>query len=221
MGQFAEPGNPHLLIASTTGETLGQNTMEETEIRKAIRDKYAVVAVNAAGHFAYPVGRESAERLNYPAEALRSIPSAVIDHFVGVGNPFSIGAPKKGWRVVDIGCGAGFDSLVAASFVGPEGRVIGVDMSPEMLAIARAGLAAALLPQVTFTEGRAEALPVESGWADLVISNGALNLAARKSAAFSEAARVLRPGGLFQAADLILVEDLPEDLRNDQFAWSN
>ena len=110
---------------------------------------------------------------------------------------------------------------MAALYAGPTGRVRGVDLSREMLAVARAGLDASGLTNVELIEGQVEALPVASGWADLVISNGVLNLAACKPSAFAEAARVLKPGGQFQAADLVLVKDLPQDLRDDEFAWSN
>jgi SAM-dependent methyltransferase len=195
--------------------------VEPVQIHQALRRRYVAVAEQPAGKFAYPVGRESATRLGYRSEFLDHIPPSVTDRFVGVGNPFSLGEPQAGWRVVDVGCGAGFDSQVAARWVGPGGSVLGVDMSPEMLAVARAGLAESGLTNLAFAEGRAEALPVETGWADLVISNGVLNLATCKASAFAEIARVLRPGGRFQAADLILVKDLPEDLRGDRFAWSN
>jgi SAM-dependent methyltransferase len=194
--------------------------MTEDEIREAIRRRYAAVATEPVGQFKYPVGRESAERLGYRVDYMDRVSPDVIRRFVGVGNPFSLGEPQPGWRVVDVGCGSGVDCQVAAHYVGPTGRVIGVDMSPEMLVVAKAGLGAGDLPNVTFVEGQAEALPVESGWADLVISNGVLNLAACKEPVYAEIARVLRPEGRFQAADLILIKDLPEDLRNDQFAWS-
>jgi len=195
--------------------------METDHVLQEIRRRYAAVADQPIGQFEYPVGRKSAEHLGYRADLMDHIPPEVIDHFVGVGNPFSLGEPLAGWRVVDVGCGGGFDSQVAAHYVGPTGKVIGVDISPEMLTIARSGLAAAGLSNVTFIEGNAEALPVELGWADLVISNGVLNLAACKASAFAEVARILRRGGRFQAADLILVKDLPQDLCDGQFAWSN
>ena len=195
--------------------------MEPEQVRDALRRRYADVAEQAGGQFKYPVGRESAERLNYRRDLLDSIPSDVVEHFVGVGNPFSMGEPEPGWNVVDIGCGCGFDSQIAALCVGPTGRVLGIDMSPEMLAVARAGLEQGRLLNVELIEGRAEDLPVGSAWADLVISNGVLNLATCKTSAFAEVARVLKPGGRFQAADLVLLKELPQDLRDDHFAWSS
>jgi arsenite methyltransferase len=195
--------------------------MESEQVREALRRRYAAVAEQPAGKFKYPVGRESVEFLSYRRDLLDRIPSAVVEHFVGVGNPFSLGEPEPGWHVVDIGSGCGFDSQMAALYVGSTGRVRGVDLTPEMLTVARTGLAESSLSNVEFVEGCAEAMPVESGWADLVISNGVLNLATDKASAFAEVARVIKPGGLLQAVDLVLVKDLPQDLRDDQFAWSN
>ena len=195
--------------------------MEPEQVRDALRRRYAEVAKRPAGQFNYRVGRDSVERLNYRRDLVDRIPSDVVEHFVGVGNPFSMGEPEPGWNVLDIGCGCGVDSAIAALCVGPTGRVRGIDMSPEMLEVARAGLSGGGLLDVELIEGRAEELPVESDWADLIISNGVLNLATCKSSAFSEVARVLKPGGRFQAADLVLVKDLPQDLRDDRFAWTN
>jgi SAM-dependent methyltransferase len=195
--------------------------MEPEQVQDALRSRYAALAERPTGQFNYPVGRESAQQLNYRRELLDRIPSEVVEHFVGVGNPFSLGEPQVGWNVLDIGCGCGLDSQMAALYVGTTCQVRGVDMSPEMLAVARAGLSTSGLTNVKLIEGRAETLPIESGWADLVISNGVLNLATCKPSAFAQVFRVLKPGGRFQAADLVLVKDLPEDLRDDQFAWSN
>jgi SAM-dependent methyltransferase len=195
--------------------------MKPEQVQDSLRHRYADVAKRPAGQFPYPVGRESVERLNYRRDSLDRIPSDVVEHFVGVGNPFSMGEPHPGWNVFEVGCGCGFDLQMAAHYVGPTGRVRGVDLTPEMLAVARAGLDVSGLLNVELIEGRAEELPVESDWADLVISNGALNLATCKASAFAEVFRVLKPGGRFHAADLVLVKDLPQNLRDDEFAWSN
>ncbi len=214
-------GNP---VAATEQREPGPRrnpVMKPEQVHEALRHRYADVAKRPAGQFPYPVGRESAERLNYRRDLLAQIPSDVVEHFVGVGNPFSMGEPQPGWNVFDVGCGCGFDSEMAALYVGPTGRVRGVDLTPEMLAVARTGLKNVGLSNVELIEARAEDLTVESGWADLLISNGVLNLATCKASAFAEAFRVLKPGGRFQAADLVLVKDLPQNLRNDQFAWSN
>ena len=195
-------------------------TNSPVQIHEALRHRYAKVAEQPEGQFPYPVGRGSAERLRYRRDFLDLVPPGLLERFVGVGNPFSLGEPQPGWAVLDIGCGAGFDSLIAALYVGPTGKVIGVDLSEEMLTVARGQSAAATVRNLDFRQGIAERLPVESSWADLVISNGVLNLAACKDTAFREIARVLRPGARLQAADLVLVKDLPENLRNDAFAWS-
>jgi SAM-dependent methyltransferase len=189
------------------------------QIHEELRRRYAKVAEHPKGQFPYPVGRESAERLQYRRDFLDLIAPELLEHFVGVGNPFSLGEPQSGWTVLDIGCGAGFDSRIAALSVGRTGKVIGVDLSEEMLNVAR--LASAGVTQLEFRQGIAENLPVESSWADLVISNGVLNLATCKATAFREIFRVLKSGGRFQAVDLLLVAELPEKLRNDEFAWSN
>jgi len=195
--------------------------METDQIRQALRTRYASVASQPEGQFSYAVGRSSAQDLDYPDELLDVISTSVVDRFVGVGNPFSLGRPRVGSCVVDVGCGAGFDSQIAAHLVGPTGKVDAIDLCPEMLAIANSGYEDSPLDNITFREGLAEALSVDDGWADLVISNGVLNLTTCKASAFAEIARVLRPGGRLQAVDLILVERLPDDLRNDEFAWSN
>jgi SAM-dependent methyltransferase len=145
-------------------------------LRDAIRDEYDVVARDPGHGFHFHTGRPLAARLGYADEWLTGVPEASIASFAGTGNPFSLGVLGAGERVVDIGCGAGIDTLVAARMVGPEGRVVGIDMTPSMLEKARAAAVEAGLATVEFREGYGEALPVPDAWADVVISNGVLNL---------------------------------------------
>lgn len=137
--------------------------MEPEQIRDALLRRYAAVSVQPTGQFPYHVGRDSAVRLNYRLDLMDRITSDVVNRFVGVGNPFAMGEPQPDWNVVNIGCGCGLDTHMAALIVGPTGRVRGVDPSREMLAVARSGLEASGLTQVELIEGRAEALPIESG----------------------------------------------------------
>lgn len=188
--------------------------------RASVKEKYGRVARSAAGHFPYPVGRASALRLGYLPEWLKAAPAAVVDRFVGIGNPFRIRRPRPGERVLDIGCGCGLDAFVAARLVGPEGSAVGLDLTPEMLERARAALKRSKLKNLEFREGSAEDLPFESGAFDLAISNGALNLVPDKDAAFREIARVLRPGGELVAADLLVVETIPKRVLAGMDAWS-
>ena len=143
-----------------------------------------------------------------------------MESFAGVANPFHWGLPKSGERVVDVGSGAGADSLIAALAVGDDGAVIGVDMTPAMLERSRSAASSAGLSHVTFSEGVAEHLPVEDGWADVVISNGVINLVPDKVAAYREIVRVLRPGGRVQAADICVEMEVPESARSDVDLWT-
>jgi arsenite methyltransferase len=152
-------------------------------LRRAIREEYAEVAANPERGFHFHTGRPLARMLEYADEWLEGLPESSIESFAGTGNPFSLGELRPGESVVDVGCGAGIDSLIAAKKVGPDGRVIGVDMTPSMLEKARQGAKEAGLKNVEFREGYAEELPIVDGWADVVISNGVLNLMPDKSAA--------------------------------------
>jgi arsenite methyltransferase len=190
------------------------------ELRRAIQDEYVVVAENPSHGFHFHTGRHLAGLVGYKEEWLEGIPESAIESFAGTGNPFSLGSIEPGERVVDVGCGAGIDSLIAAKYAGPSGHVIGVDMTPSMLAKARQGSQLAGFTNVEFREGFGEALPVTDGWADVVISNGVLNLMPDKSAALSEMARVLKPEGRLQIGDILVQREVPGAAKEDIALWT-
>jgi len=189
-------------------------------LRERVRDKYREVAVEPGRTFHFHTGRPLAARLGYDQTTVDALPDRAVESFAGVGNPFSIRRLDPGERVVDVGSGAGFDSFIAAGQVGDTGHVVGVDMTPEMLAKSRATAAALGFDQVEFRQGLAEDLPVEDGWADVVISNGVINLCADKHAVFTEIHRVLKPGGWFQFADIANGRPVPPEALRDIDLWT-
>jgi ubiquinone/menaquinone biosynthesis C-methylase UbiE len=158
--------------------------------------------------------------LGYRPEWLEGIPETALESFAGTGNPFSLGELKAGENVVDIGSGAGLDSLIAAKMVRSSGQVVGVDMTSAMLNKARYAALEAGLDQVEFREGYAEALPVLDGWADVIISNGVLNLMPDKSAVLQEMARVLKPTGRLQIGDILVQKAVPESAKRKIDLWT-
>ena len=164
-------------------------------LREEVKNKYRDVARNPSGEYHFHTGRPLARRLGYDPALVDSMPDAAVESFAGVANPFSVRSLAQGERVVDAGSGGGFDCFVAADQVGPQGHVIGVDMLPEMLEKSRKTAESMGFKNVEFREGLLEEIPVEDGWADVVISNGVINLCADKKRVFSELWRVLRPGG--------------------------
>jgi len=190
------------------------------EIRAAVKSKYRNVAISPEGYFAYPVGVESALKLGYDPSWLEFVPAEVSSRFVGVGNPFGICAPKPGNRVLDAGCGCGFDTFIAAALAGSSGTAVGIDITAEMLAVALAGSRTFDKGNVEFREASIEKLPFENACFDLVISNGVLNLIPDKKTAFLEIARILRPEGILVAADLFVTETIPEEVLASTDAWS-
>ena len=197
-----------------------QPALDLESLREAIREEYAEVASDPEKGFHFHTGRPLARMLEYADEWLKDIPESSIESFAGTGNPFSLGELRPGERVVDLGSGAGIDSLIAAKKVGPEGRVIGVDMTPAMLEKARQAAEEAGLSNVEFREGYAEKLPVADGWADVVISNGALNLMPDKAAALQEMARVLGPDGRLQIGDILVQKAVPESAKRKIDLWT-
>lgn len=200
---------------------MAQDLLVDPEtLREEVRGKYREVATDPHRAFHFHTGRPLAARLGYESAVVDALPDRAVESFAGVGNPFSLRSLESGERVVDVGSGAGFDSFIAAGQVGDAGRVIGVDMTLEMLAKSRATAEALGFDQVEFREGIAEHLPVEDGWADVVISNGVINLCADKKAVFEEIRRVLRPGGWLQFADIANGRPVPPEALRDVDLWT-
>jgi SAM-dependent methyltransferase len=188
-------------------------------LKSEIRKTYASVSQDPEKDFVFPTGRAWAEDLGYPEELAR-VPDFVVESFAGVANPFSLGRLEPGERVLDLGSGAGTDSLVAALMVGSEGSVTGLDMTPEMLAKARAGAAELGFEKVVFVEGEAESLPFSDGDFDVVISNGVIDLIPDKDAVFSEIHRVLDPGGRIQIADVTIQQPVSDEGKRNIDLWT-
>ncbi len=203
---------------STVAE--GDVGLDADALREEIKNKYRDVATDPHGAHHFHTGRFLAKHLGYDDAFVASLPDVAVESFAGVANPFSLRPLTKGERVVDVGSGAGFDSLVAAHLVGPGGKVIGVDMTEEMLAKSRSTAAKLKQGNVEFREGLAERLPVDDGWADVVISNGVINLCPDKKAVFSEIYRVLRPGGRLQFADIANGKPVPESAMRIVDLWT-
>src|SRR6266542_4643271 len=189
-------------------------------LRRAIQLEYAEVAEHPELGFHFLVGRPLARVLGYDPAWLEGIPEASIESFAGTGNPFSLRLLGPDERVVDVGSGAGIDSLIAARMVGPAGQEIGVDMTPQMLAKARQNAVAAGLTNVEFREGYGEMLPVSDAWADVVTSNGVLNLFPDKLGGLREWARVLKPGGRLQIGDILVQKAVPESAKRQIDLWT-
>ncbi len=195
-------------------------SLDLDRLRQAIQEEYTAVARDPGRGYHFHTGRPLASLLGYHDAWLEGLPEGSIASFAGTGNPFRIGHLRPGERVVDIGSGAGLDSLIAAEMVGPSGQVIGVDMTGAMLEMARKSTIEAGLGNVEFREGLAESLPVPDGWADVIISNGVLNLLPDKLAALQEMARVLKPSGRLQIGDILVQQAVPEDAKQQIDLWT-
>jgi arsenite methyltransferase len=194
--------------------------VDPVALREEVRAKYREVAVDPSASFHFHTGRSLADRLGYEAAAAGALPDRAVESFAGVGNPFSLRQLAPGEKVVDVGSGGGFDSFIAAGQVGPGGQVVGIDMTPEMLVKSRQTADELGLAHVQFREGLAESLPVPGCWADVVISNGVINLCADKQAVFAEIFRVLRPGGRLQFADIANSRPVPAGALRDIDLWT-
>jgi arsenite methyltransferase len=188
-------------------------------LKSEIKKTYAAVSQEPETDFIFPTGRAWAEDLRYPPE-LAAVPEAAVESFAGVANPWEHGRLAPGERVLDLGCGAGTDSLVAAQMVGPEGRVTGIDMTPAMLAKARAAAAEMGATNIEFLESEAEQLPFADDSYDVVVSNGVIDLIPDKDAVFAEIHRVLRPGGRMQIADVTIQNPVSEEGRRNIDLWT-
>ena len=194
--------------------------VDVAKLREEIRTKYVEVVEHPDATFHFHTGLRAAANAGYLDGWLEGLPKSSIASFAGVANPFHWGLPRSGERVVDVGSGTGMDAMVAANAVGVDGRVVGVDMTPEMLERAREGADEADILNVEFREGFAEQLPVEDGWADVVISNGVINLVPDKLGAYREIARVLKAGGRVQIADICVERPVPESALRDIDLWT-
>ncbi len=189
-------------------------------LRKAIQDEYKEVAADPGKGFHFHTGRPLTKIVGYKDEWLEGVSESAIESFAGTGNPFAMGEMASGEKVVDIGSGGGIDSLVAARMVGPDGEVVGIEMTPAMLEKARAAAAASNIANVEFREAYAEEIPVPDGWADVVISNGVLNLTPDKQKTLGEMFRVLRPGGRLQIGDILVNRKVSEVAKRRIDLWT-
>ena len=189
-------------------------------LRKEVAREYAVVAKDPEQGFHFHTGRRLAKLLEYEDGLLDQFPDKVIESFAGTGNVFKLGELRPGEYVLDVGCGAGLDSFIAARMVGNEGKVIGIDMTPEMIAKARQNAADMGITNIEFIEDFNEQLPAPSEWADVIISNGAINLSPDKDTVFREMYRVLKLGGRLQIADILVQKEVPTSAKNNLDQWA-
>ncbi len=194
--------------------------VDPNDLRAEVRAKYREVAERPGADFHFHTGRSAARRCRYDMAPVDALPDVAVESFAGVANPFELRDLEPGERVVDVGAGAGFDSLLAGMAVGAAGAVVGVDMTPEMLAKARDNAQELGIDHAEFRDGLAEELPVEDGWADVVISNGVFNLCPDKGRVFDEVFRVLRPGGTLQFADIANGRPVPEEAVREIDLWT-
>jgi SAM-dependent methyltransferase len=191
-----------------------------TILREAIQDEYRVVAENLSQGFHFHTGRKLTRIVGYRDECLEGVSETAIVTFAGTGNPFAMGELASGEKVVDIGSGGGLDSLIAARMVGSEGSVVGIDMTPAMLDRARSAAKETELHNVVFRQAYMEELPISDNWADVVISNGVLNLTPDKIKVLKEMYRVLRPGGRLQVGDILVNREVPEGAKREIDLWT-
>jgi SAM-dependent methyltransferase len=196
-----------------------QKTLDQ--LREEIKQRFVKLALSPHEEQKFPVGAASAKRLGYDAAEVDALPTSATESFARVGNPLVLGELRAGDTVLDLGCGAGFDSSLAARRVGPGGKVIAVDFATEMIEKARRNAAALGVTNAEFRQGEADAVPVEDGSVDVVISNGVFNLCLDKPKVLGEMFRVLRPGGRLQMADILLHDDVTPEEVTRKGTWSD
>jgi len=198
-------------VCSLTGE----------QIWEEVRKKYTELALERIDPDSLLLGRRLTEYIGYPPEWLEGLPEPAVRLFSGTGNPLALVSLREGMTVVDIGCGPGMDCLLAARMVAPSGKAIGIDMTEAMLERAWKNKEASGLGNVVFYQGQAEDIPLEDGVADVVISNGVINLCPCKETVMKEAYRLLKPGGILAVSDVFLKEPLDQQLQDDPEAWTS
>lgn len=197
-----------------------QVNVDYVQLRSQIQSKYQEVATQPDGEYHFFTGRRATQQVGYAPDLVNGLPDEVVDAFAGVANPFHWGLPRPGAFVVDVGSGGGMDSVIAARAVGERGKVIGVDMTEDMLERARRAAQVAGASNLEFRQGFAEELPFDDDSVDVIISNGVLNLVPDKAAAYAEILRVLKPGGRFQVADILVEKEVPDGARRDIDLWT-
>jgi len=210
----------HLEKDKAMSKSQSISNISNATLREAIKKEYENVAVYPDKGYHFHTGREAVNRIGYDKDLYDTVPEKNVASFAGTGNPFNLGPINPGDVVVDVGSGSGFDSLIASKMVGPKGRVIGIDMTPAMLKKARSGASEIGVINVEFREGHAEDLPLPDEFADVIISNGVLNLTPDKRKTLSEWERVLKPGGRLYIGDILVAKSIPQSALNDISLWT-
>lgn len=194
--------------------------LSSNEVHEHVRRRYAEISRSIRDRFKYPTGREGVLMLGYDMPVAGTVPEEVIASFCGVGNPFGLGPVNHGDTVLDVGCGGGFDVIMARHYTGSEGQVYGIDLVPEMAEKAERNIRNMGFSNCEIRVAGSEAVPFDDNTFDVIISNGAIYLSPLKEKSVREVFRVLRPGGRFQFADVVLKDDVPDKVVACFDGWS-